>query len=216
MFHAVISIGLAANGPLNGRKLYSIHPEGLTACLYPFWDGRNSAIALPREPDGGGDRRVNMRTIFIQGFYMSSDRTEYQDSDASYASGMAAFEAKNFSQAMRFLSPIAEQGDAEAQHRCAIMYQNGLGVVANEEKAVEMMRAAAEQGHPVAQHGLGFMYMEGECVEQDSLQAIKWFEKAAAQGLVGSLTTLAMMYEEGLGVDKDPEKAKALYKQAGF
>jgi TPR repeat protein len=79
-----------------------------------------------------------------------------------------------------------------------------------------MMRAAAEQGHPVAQHGLGFMYMEGECVEQDSLQAIKWFEKAAEQGLVGSLTTLAMMYEEGLGVDKDPEKAKALYKQAGF
>ena len=176
---------------------------------------------------------------------MSSDRTEYQDSDASYASGMAAFEAKNFSQAMRFLSPLAEEGDAEAQHRCAIMYQNGLGVVANEKKAAEMMRAAAEQGHDitpfdrqihavkpgdfpltgshppeqghaVAQHGLGFMYMEGECVQQDSLEAIKWFEKAAEQGLVGSLTTLAMMYEEGLGVDKDPEKAKALYKQAGF
>jgi hypothetical protein len=60
------------------------------------------------------------------------------------------------------------------------------------------------------------MYMEGECVEQDSKEAIKWFEKAAEQGLVGSLTTLAMMYEEGLGVDKDPDKARALYKEAGF
>ena len=115
---------------------------------------------------------------------MSNDRTDYQDIDASYASGMAAFEAKNFSQAMRFLSPMAEQGDAEAQHRCAIMYQNGLGIVANEEKAAAMMRAAAEQGHAVAQHGLGFMYMEGECVQQDSMEAIKWFEKAAEQGLV--------------------------------
>ena len=78
---------------------------------------------------------------------MTSDNTEYQDADAAYASGIAAFEAKNFSQAMRFLSPLAEQGDAEAQHRCAIMYQNGLGVVVNEEKAVEFMRSAAEQGH---------------------------------------------------------------------
>lgn len=168
------------------------------------------------EPDGGNGRRVKMRTISIKGLYMSSDRTEYQESDASYASGMAAFEAKNFSQAMRFLSPLAEQGDAEAQHRCAIMYQNGLGIVANEQRAAAMMRAAAEQGHALAQHGLGFMYMEGECVEQDSQEAIKWFEMAAEQGLVGSLTTLAMMYEEGLGVDKDTEKAKALYKQAGF
>ena len=167
-------------------------------------------------PDGLYASRAKMRTISIQGYYMSNDSSDYQDIDAAYASGIAAFEAKNFSQAMRFLSPMAEQGDAEAQHRCAIMYQNGLGVVANEEKAAEMMRAAAEQGHAVAQHGLGFMYMEGECVEQNSLEAIKWFEKAAEQGLVGSLTTLAMMYEEGLGVEKDPKKAKALYKQAGF
>ena len=42
--------------------------------------------------------------------------------------------------------------------------KNGLGIVANEAKAVEFMEAAAEQGHAIAQHGLGFMYMEGECV----------------------------------------------------
>ena len=78
------------------------------------------------------------------------------------------------------------------------------------------MKLSADQGYELAWHGMGFMYMEGECVQQDSQEAIKWFEKAAEQGLVGSLTTLAMMYEEGLGVDKDPEKARELYKQAGF
>ncbi len=136
--------------------------------------------------------------------------------DADFSSGIAAFEAKNFKQSLQFLGPLAENGDAESQHRCAIMYQNGLGLVANESKAAEYMRAAAEQGHPVAQHGLGFMYMEGECVEKNAQEAIKWFTKAGEQGLVGSLTTLAMMYQEGAGVEQNLEEAKRLYKLAGF
>jgi TPR repeat protein len=145
---------------------------------------------------------------------MSNDTdNEMNEASMAFSSGIAAFEAKNFAQAMVFLRQVADTGDAEAQHRCAIMFQNGLGTVANEGKAFEYMKAAAEQGHAVAQHGLGFMYMEGECVEQSGADAVKWFEKAAGQGL---MTTLAMMYEEGKGVDKNPEEAKRLYKLAGF
>jgi TPR repeat protein len=58
--------------------------------------------------------------------------------------------------------------------------------------------------------------MQGECVEKDSAKAVEWFQKAAEQGLQGSLTTLAMMYEQGEGVPQDKEKAKELYKAAGF
>jgi TPR repeat protein len=136
--------------------------------------------------------------------------------DPDYSSGVAAFEAKNFIQAMQFLYPLAEAGNADAQHRVAIMCQNGLGVVRNDKRAFEMMKAAAEQGYDIAQHGLGFMYLMGECVEKDGAQAAKWFRKAADQGLAGSLTTLAMMYEEGNGVEKDQEEAKRLYARAGF
>jgi len=143
-----------------------------------------------------------------------TDQNELIDMD--FASGIAAFEAKNFSLAMRHLMAIAEQGNADAQHRVAIMFQNGLGVVASEEKAEKWMRLAAENGNAVAQHGLGFMYLEGECVEQNADEAIIWFSKAADQGLVGSMTTLAMMYEEGRGVEKNPEEAQRLYKLAGF
>ncbi len=143
----------------------------------------------------------------------SNESMDVSDVDASFSSGIAAFEAKNFKQSLQFLAPLAEVGDAESQHRCAIMYQNGLGIVANEAKAAEYMQAAAEQGHAIAQHGLGFMYMEGECVEQDAEQAVN---KAGEQGLVGSLTTLAMMYQEGNGIKKNPEEANRLYKLAGF
>ncbi len=141
---------------------------------------------------------------------------EISDKDASFSSGIAAFETKNFKQAMQLLLPLAYDGDAECQHRCAIMYQNGLGNMANPEKAFEFMFSAASQGHAVAQHGLGFMYMEGECTEKNAQQAVEWFTKASEQGLVGSLTTLAMMYQEGNGVEKNPDEAKRLYKLAGF
>ena len=146
----------------------------------------------------------------------SNEVIDVSDIDASFSSGIAAFEAKSFKQSLQFLAPLAEAGDAESQHRCAIMYQNGLGIVANDAKAAEYMRAAAEQGHAIAQHGLGFMYMEGECVEKNAQEAVKWFTKAGEQGLVGSLTTLAIMYQEGNGVEKNLEEAKRLYVLAGF
>ena len=128
-------------------------------------------------------------------------------------SGLSAFEAKHFSRAMQLLSPLAEEGNTEAQHRCAIMYQNGLGNKANPLLAFKWMKAAAESGHALAQHGLGFMYMEGDCVEKNGEAAVHWYTKAASQGLVGSLTTLAMMYEEGNLVEQDKEKAKKLLKR---
>ena len=96
------------------------------------------------------------------------------------------------------------------------MFQNGLGVAPNEDRALKYMTAAAEQGHAFAQHGLGFMDMEGECVEADAVEAMKWFKKAAEQDMVGSMTTIAMMYEEGKGVEKNPELAKEWYAKAGF
>lgn len=139
-----------------------------------------------------------------------------EDKDVDYASGMSAFESKHFSTAIRLLSPFADQGHPEAQHRLAIMFQNGLGMARNDKLAEKWMRKSADQGFAIAQHGLGFMYLQGEGIEKNGEEAAKWFILAADQGLAGSLTTLAMMYEQGDGVEQDKEKAKALYKQAGF
>ena len=143
-------------------------------------------------------------------------RNNMHDDDLDYTSGVAAFTAKHFSRAMQLLSPLAEAGHADAQHRVAIMHQNGLGVVSNLPAACKWMRAAAEQGHALAQHGMGFMYLEGEGVEADGAEAARWFLRAAEQGLAGSQTTLAMMYEEGRGVARDLDKARRWYRAAGF
>jgi TPR repeat protein len=131
-------------------------------------------------------------------------------------SGIAAFETKEFAGAYKLLFPLAEAGIPEAQYRLAIMGQNGLGQVVNENEAARWMQAAAEQGFALAQHGCGFMYMEGECVKQDDAKAIHYFRLAAEQGLIGAQSTLGNLYEEGRGVEKDLEEAKRWYAKAGL
>jgi len=77
------------------------------------------------------------------------------DFDANFSSGVASFEAKNFSQAMKFLYPLADAGNPDAQHRVAIMCQNGLGVVRNEKLAV-LGQVAGSVGHEL-RNPLGVM-----------------------------------------------------------
>jgi hypothetical protein len=138
------------------------------------------------------------------------------NADMDLASGIAAFEAKEFRRARQLLQPLAEGGNPQAQYRLAVQHQAGLGVVQNPQLAYHWMREAAEQGHDLALHGLGIMYLYGECVEKNAQQAAQWLQRAADLGLEGSMAALANMYEQGLGVEKNAEKAKALYAAAGF
>jgi len=138
------------------------------------------------------------------------------NAEMNLASGIAAFEAKEFRRSLQLLQPLAESGNPEAQYRLAVQYQAGLGVVQNQLQAYHWMREAADQDHGLALHGLGIMYLYGECVEKNEPEAAVWLQRAADHGLAGSMATLANMYEQGLGVEKNPSEAKALYEAAGF
>jgi hypothetical protein len=151
--------------------------------------------------------RMFGRLLMIAMFADNSAGSDMSGPDMELASGIAAFEAKEFARAMQLLQPLAERGDPQAQYRVAIMAQVGLGMVKNCAIAVQWMRAAAEQGYALAQHGLGFMYFQGECTKADPAEAARWFRMAADQGLAGSQATLASMYEKGVGVAQDAAEA---------
>lgn len=139
------------------------------------------------------------------------------DDDAmALVSGIAAFEAKEFRRAWQLLQPLADTRQPDALYRCAIMLQNGLGVVARPEQAFVMMAASAEQEYGLAQHALGIMYLFGEGVEQDSLCAVRLLELAGANGLCGAWATLGMIFKDGQGVDVDLDRARECYRKAGF
>ncbi len=180
---------------------------------------RQVAINLPEWEGIHGFVRLTIISALpmIRTDYAQTMNNLITDSDEiNLASGIAAFEAKNFALAMPLLGGLAEKGNPDAQYRLGIMYQNGLGLVRNELMAMKWMTAAAKQGFAYAQHGIGFMYLEGDCVNKNPEKAAQWFHKAAEQGLAGSQTTLALMYEQGNGVEQNQDEAKRLYKLADY
>lgn len=136
----------------------------------------------------------------------------------------------------------ANAGNSNAQYDIGAMYQNGRGVAANRDKAIEWYRKAAAQNNQKAisrlnliqsneerfnktlararagdmesQYDLGKMYTEGVGVDTDMKKAIDWYEKAAAQGYEKAQFKLGLIYHEGSSVEKDRALAFKLFKQA--
>ncbi len=100
---------------------------------------------------------------------------------AGWDEGVAAYDRGDYATALREFRPLAEQGDAKAQHNFGSMYEKGLGVPQDRAEAEKSYRKAAEQGFARAQSNLGFMYSKGHGVPQDYAQALMWFNLAASR-----------------------------------
>lgn len=60
--------------------------------------------------------------------------------------GLAAFEAKDYTNAFKLLKPIAERGNAEAQCIIANMYHLGLGLERDVLEAVKWYKKISQTG----------------------------------------------------------------------
>jgi TPR repeat protein len=94
----------------------------------------------------------------------------------------AAYEKRDYATALRLMSPLAEQGIADAQNHLGVMYAKGQGVPQDYAAAMSWYCKAAEQGIADAQNHLGVMYEMGRGVRQDYATAVSWYRKAAEQG----------------------------------
>lgn len=123
----------------------------------------------------------------------------------------------------------AEQGDAEAMNKIAMIFDNYIP--RNPNRAFKWFLAAAENGCGDARFEVGSRYLSGDGVQDDGTEALKWLVKAAEQGhpeaqqtvirkvefdLVsraaengdaGSQFRLGTFYRDGHGVKKDDEAA---------
>ena len=126
-----------------------------------------------------------------------------------YEDGIAASERGDYVAAMALWRPLAEEGDAAAQFRVAVLYDLGRGVARDYQAAVLWYRRAAEQGHANAQHNLGSMYELGDGVEPEYAlaAAVVWFRRAALQGYAPAQCSLGVMYALGRGVRRDDIEA---------
>src|SRR4030065_319877 len=99
-----------------------------------------------------------------------------------FEDGIAAYERGDYATAFILMKPLAEKGDAKAQHNLGVMYDYGRGVPQDYTKALKWYRSAAEHGIPEAQHNLGLMYYQGQGVPQNYAEAAQWYRRAPEHG----------------------------------
>ena len=66
-----------------------------------------------------------------------------------FQKGLTAYKSGDFATALREWTPLAKQGDADAQFNLGLMYDKGQGVPQDYKTAVKWYRLAAEQGMPM-------------------------------------------------------------------
>jgi len=130
------------------------------------------------------------------------------------AAAEAALKRGDFRTALSQLTPLANQGNANAQIDLANMYHRGQGVPQDDKGAVRLYRLAADQGLAGAQNNLGKMYALGQGVSQDYKEAVQLQRLAAEQGLAGAQADLGEMYHLGQGVPQDDKEAARLFRLA--
>jgi TPR repeat protein len=118
---------------------------------------------------------------------------------AGFTEGATAYNNKNYAVALKEIRPLAQAGNADAEHLMGLMYYMGRGVPQDYKTALEWHRKAALKGKADAQYVVGAMYYTGNAVIQDHKQAVSWFRKAAEQGHPDAQQVLGLMYRYHIG-----------------
>lgn len=150
---------------------------------------------------------TTMNRLFLARFFLASVIAVALAANAvaGFTEGATAYNAKNYSRALKEITPLAKAGHADAQHLLGLMYYMGRGVARDYRQAMHWHRKAADQGKPDAQYVVGAMYYTGNAVETDPKQAVSWFRRAAEKGHAEAQHALALMYRyhaAGLPADK--------------
>lgn len=133
---------------------------------------------------------------------------------ATLAEGVQAYERGQFANALQFLLPLANEGDAVAQYHLGLMYEEGKGVRADPVQARQWFERAAKVGYAEAQFRLGRLYADGKGVTADGVQAARWYLLAAGQGHLDAQYSLGTMFKLGRGVPADPVQAYLWFNRA--
>ena len=99
-----------------------------------------------------------------------------------FAAGMKAYEAHDFTRAMREWRPLADAGDAMAQFNLGLLHYEGQGAPQDYAEAARWFQSAADQGYAKAQLNLGALYGSGKGVKRDYARAYMWLSLCAATG----------------------------------
>lgn len=126
----------------------------------------------------------------------------------------AAFDSGKYREARTLAEEAAAKGDAPAHTLLGQIYEQGLGVPLDMQKAAEWYAKGATLGEVHSQFSLGVLLVEGRGIKENKKQAADFFELAAAKNHAMALYNLAIIYVEGVARPQDFAKAAELMEKA--
>ncbi len=116
------------------------------------------------------------------------------------------YEKKDYAKALKGATPLAEQGNADAQCILGKMHWLGEGVLKDPDQAVKWFKLSAAQGNADAQFYLGSFYL---LPHRDIPEGIKWLRLSAEQGHKDAQWLLGKAYLQGdKDLPRDPVQAE--------
>ena len=131
-----------------------------------------------------------------------------------YNQAGARFQAGDHAGAAQILTKAAEAGNAVAQLRLALMYDQGDGVAKDWRQAYNWYARAAAQGEPESLNQVGLFYELAEGVGENWDLAAELWKASAEQGWLKGQYSYGRAFQFGLGVPQNRQMAIAWYQKA--
>jgi len=117
-------------------------------------------------------------------------------------------------EALVYLEIASKNNVVQANFNLGVMYEYGLGVTANFDKAAEYYRIGAENDHWESAYHLALMYAYARGVQQDFKRALSLFERAARARHAPSHYYMGVFRLYGYGCMIDYEIALGWFERA--
>lgn len=126
---------------------------------------------------------------------------------ADLAAAKAAYQKRDWATAFKEISPLAKQGNPDAEVLLGRMYLMGYGVLKDQDYAYKLFRNAAEQGNPDAEFLVGAPSVMRHV---DIPEGLNYLKLSAGQGNKDAQLLLGKTYLSGFPpyLTRDPVKAE--------
>ena len=128
---------------------------------------------------------------------------------ADYDDAIYYYNSKQYKKSIKEFKKVVDNKLAEtkkksdAMFNLAVIYDNGIGVEQNKEKAIYWYKLASDKNHKIAQYNLAWMFYNGDKVEKNNFEAFKYYSLSAEQGYAKAQFNLGNLLYAGEGALTD-------------
>ncbi len=226
-FQYMIAAGFNPLGSVRLAERLSRLGSGGTGWFFdshPGWDERGEIFRTKIANSPQAQNIIASAQVRINTYFKNEDgqvsstpfSAAYQSSLAQdqFNAALQAHNKEDYATALKLAELSATSGLSDAQVFLGFMYEKGLGVNEDINKAISWYAKASELGNHQAQVLMGLLYEKGKGVPLDFNKAAEQYKNAMDNGSRRALVRLAVLYSDGRGVPMDRQKSIELINRA--